>query len=137
MPDGAAGADLGKVPTYLTDTGLPADVYSAKCPTRQVLDRVAGKWTVLIVDALADGTLRYTDLRHRIEGVSQKMLTQTLRQLEADGFVSRTVHPTVPPRVEYTLTELGHSLRTPIAALREWIETNINRIEAARREAAK
>ncbi|MCP2277160.1 transcriptional regulator, HxlR family [Nocardia amikacinitolerans] len=114
-------------------SGLPADVYSAKCPTRQVLDHVAGKWTVLIVDALAEGTLRYTDLRRRIEGISQKMLTQTLRQLEADGFVTRTVHPTIPPRVDYTLTELGHSLRVPIAALRDWIETNINRIEDARR----
>ncbi|MCP2289203.1 winged helix-turn-helix transcriptional regulator [Nocardia amikacinitolerans] len=114
-------------------SGLPADVYSAKCPTRQVLDHVAGKWTVLIVDALAEGTLRYTDLRRRIEGISQKMLTQTLRQLEADGFVTRTVHPTIPPRVDYTLTELGHSLRVPIAALRDWIETNINRIEEARR----
>ncbi|MBF6225780.1 winged helix-turn-helix transcriptional regulator [Nocardia abscessus] len=122
--------------TYLEDSGLPADVYSAKCPTREVLDHIAGKWTVLIIDALADGTMRYTDLRHRIDGISQKMLTQTLRQLETDGFVTRTVHPTVPPRVEYTLTELGHSLRTPIAALREWIETNINRIEAARRAAA-
>ncbi|MBP2187274.1 winged helix-turn-helix transcriptional regulator [Nocardia goodfellowii] len=89
------------------------------------------------MDALADGTLRYTDLQRRIDGVSRKMLTQTLRQLENDGFVSRTAHPTVPPRVEYTLTDLGHSLRTPIAALREWIETDINRIEAARREAAK
>lgn len=122
--------------TYLEDSGLPADIYSAKCPTRQVLDHVAGKWTVLIVDALADGTMRYTDLRRRIDGVSQKMLTQTLRQLETDGFVTRTVHPTVPPRVEYTLTELGHSLRTPIAALREWIEANINEIERARRTAA-
>ncbi|MBF6337431.1 MULTISPECIES: winged helix-turn-helix transcriptional regulator [Nocardia] len=122
--------------TYLEDSGLPADVYSAKCPTREVLDHIAGKWTVLIIDALAEGTMRYTDLRHRIDGISQKMLTQTLRQLETDGFVTRTVHPTVPPRVEYTLTELGHSLRTPIAALREWIETNINRIEAARRAAA-
>ncbi|MBF6167290.1 helix-turn-helix transcriptional regulator [Streptomyces gardneri] len=124
------------MPTYVESSGLPADVYSAKCPTREVLDHIAGKWTVLIIDALADGTLRYTDLRHRIGGISQKMLTQTLRQLEADGFVTRTVHPTVPPRVDYTLTELGHSLRTPIAALRDWIETNINRIEAARRAAA-
>jgi DNA-binding HxlR family transcriptional regulator len=124
------------VPTYVESSGLPADVYSAKCPTREILDHIAGKWTVLIIDALADGTLRYTDLRHRIGGISQKMLTQTLRQLEADGFVTRTVHPTVPPRVDYTLTELGHSLRTPIAALRDWIETNINRIEAARRAAA-
>ncbi|MET9029795.1 helix-turn-helix domain-containing protein [Nocardia sp. NPDC004168] len=124
------------MPTYIEGSGLPADVYSAKCPTREILDHIAGKWTVLIIDALADGTMRYTDLRHRIDGISQKMLTQTLRQLESDGFVTRTVHPTIPPRVDYTLTELGHSLRTPIAALREWIETNINRIEAARRAAA-
>ncbi|MFI9506477.1 winged helix-turn-helix transcriptional regulator [Nocardia sp. NPDC052566] len=122
--------------TLIEGSGLPADVYSAKCPTRQVLDRIAGKWTVLIVDALADGTMRYTDLQRRIEGVSQKMLTQTLRELETDGFLTRTVHPTVPPRVEYALTDLGRSLRTPIAALRDWIETNINEIEAARRAAA-
>ncbi|MFE9582244.1 winged helix-turn-helix transcriptional regulator [Nocardia sp. NPDC006044] len=80
--------------------------------------------------------MRYTDLHKRIEGISQKMLTQTLRALEADGFLTRTVHPTGPPRVDYTLTDLGHSLRTPIAALREWIETNINLIEQARRAAA-
>lgn len=92
---------------------------------------------MLIVDALAEGVMRYTDLHRRIDGVSQKMLTQTLRQLEVDGFVTRTVHPTVPPRVEYALTELGHGLRVPIAALREWIETNINEIEAARRAAAE
>ncbi|WP_101433961.1 winged helix-turn-helix transcriptional regulator [Amycolatopsis echigonensis] len=118
---------------YVESSGLPADVYSAKCPTREVLDHIAGKWTVLIVDALADGTLRYTALLRRIDGISQKMLTQTLRQLEADGFVTRTVHPTVPPQVEYALTPLGHSLRTPIAALREWVEAHINDIERARR----
>ncbi|MFE3229896.1 winged helix-turn-helix transcriptional regulator [Nocardia sp. NPDC059228] len=118
--------------THVESSGLPADVFSARCPTRQVLDRIAGKWTVLIIDALAGGTMRYTDLQRRIEGISQKMLTQTLRELETDGFVIRTVHPTVPPKVEYTLTPLGYSLRTPITALREWIEANINEIEAAR-----
>ncbi|SFW91685.1 DNA-binding transcriptional regulator, HxlR family [Amycolatopsis australiensis] len=117
---------------YVESSGLPADVYSAKCPTREVLDHIAGKWTVLIVDALAERTLRYTELRRRIEGISQKMLTQTLRQLEADGFVTRTAYPTVPPQVEYTLTPLGHSLRSPIAALREWVEAHINDIERAR-----
>lgn len=121
------------VSVYVESSGLPADVYSAKCPTREVLDHIAGKWTVLIVDALAGGTLRYTALLRRIDGISQKMLTQTLRQLEADGFVTRTVHPTVPPQVEYALTPLGHSLRTPIAALREWVEAHINDIERARR----
>ncbi|WP_418958581.1 winged helix-turn-helix transcriptional regulator [Streptomyces tritici] len=118
--------------TVVESSGLPADCYSADCPTRQVLDRIAGKWTVLIVDSLLQGTLRYTDLSRRIEGVSQKMLTQTLRSLEADGFVTRTVHPVVPPRVEYTLTPLGRSLAGPVAALRAWAEEHINEIEAAR-----
>ncbi|WP_412540981.1 helix-turn-helix domain-containing protein [Longispora sp. K20-0274] len=118
-------------------SGLPADVYSAQCPTRQVLNHIAGKWTILIVDALIDGTMRYTDLSRRIQGVSQKMLTQTLRQLEADGFLTRTVHPTIPPRVDYDLTELGRSLAGPIAALRAWTEAHINEIEEARQRAGK
>ncbi|MEC3917099.1 winged helix-turn-helix transcriptional regulator [Nocardia sp. CDC160] len=119
--------------TIVESSGLPADVYSAKCPTRQVLDHIAGKWTVLVIDSLLQqGTLRYTDLARRIGGVSQKMLTQTLRSLEADGFLTRTVHPTIPPRVEYELTPLGRSLAEPIAALRQWTEEHINEIERAR-----
>lgn len=122
--------------TFVESSGLPADAYSAKCPTRQVLDHIAGKWTILVVDALLDGTQRYTDLSRRIEGVSQKMLTQTLRGLEADGFVTRTVYPTIPPRVEYELTALGRSLAEPITALRQWTETHINEIERARAAAS-
>jgi DNA-binding HxlR family transcriptional regulator len=118
--------------TIVESSGLPADAYSAKCPTRQVLDHIAGKWTILVVDALLDGTQRYTDLSRRIEGVSQKMLTQTLRSLEADGFVTRTAYPTIPPRVDYELTALGRSLAEPITALRQWTETHINEIERAR-----
>ncbi|MFI6938616.1 winged helix-turn-helix transcriptional regulator [Streptomyces sp. NPDC050418] len=121
--------------TIVESSGLPADVFSAKCPTRQVLDHIAGKWTVLVVDALLEGTMRYTDLSRRIEGVSQKMLTQTLRSLEGDGFITRTVHPTIPPRVEYDLTALGRSLAEPITALRRWTETHINEIEEARNRA--
>ncbi|WP_280183155.1 winged helix-turn-helix transcriptional regulator [Nocardia cyriacigeorgica] len=121
--------------TIVESSGLPADVYSAKCPTRQVLDHIAGKWTVLVVDALLEGTMRYTDLSRRIEGVSQKMLTQTLRSLEGDGFITRTVYPTIPPRVEYDLTALGRSLAEPITALRQWTEDHINEIEQARRRA--
>ncbi|WP_433248177.1 winged helix-turn-helix transcriptional regulator [Streptosporangium sp. CA-135522] len=118
--------------TFVESSGLPADAFSAKCPTRQVLDHIAGKWTVLVVDALLAGTMRYTDLSRRIEGVSQKMLTQTLRSLEADGFITRIVHPTIPPRVDYDLTSLGRSLAEPITALRQWTETHINEIEQAR-----
>ncbi|MFG1771181.1 winged helix-turn-helix transcriptional regulator [Nocardia salmonicida] len=121
---------------FVESSGLPADAYSAKCPTRQVLDHIAGKWTILVVDALLDGTQRYTDLSRRIEGVSQKMLTQTLRALEADGFVTRTAYPTIPPRVEYELTALGRSLAEPITALRQWTETHINEIERARAAAS-
>lgn len=124
-----------RMKTTVESSGLPADVYSAKCPTRQVLDHISGKWTILIVDALLEGTQRYTELSRRIEGVSQKMLTQTLRGLEADGFVARTVFPTIPPRVEYDLTELGRSLAGPITALRQWTETHINEIERARARA--
>ncbi len=119
--------------TVVASSGLPADCYSPKCPTRQVLDHIAGKWTILVIDALlAQGTMRYTDLSRRIGGVSQKMLTQTLRTLEADGFLTRTVHPTIPPRVEYELTALGRSLAEPITALRLWTEEHINEIEQAR-----
>ncbi|MDI2126978.1 winged helix-turn-helix transcriptional regulator [Yinghuangia seranimata] len=120
----------------VASSGLPADVFSAKCATRQVLDHIASKWTVLVVDALGDGPRRHADLRRRVEGVTQKMLTQTLRLLEADGFVVRTVTPTVPPEVSYALTPLGRSLREPIAAIRDWTESHINDIERARAEHA-
>lgn len=83
--------------TIVKSSGLPADAHCAKCPTRQVVDHIAGKWTILVVDALAAGTMRYTEIKRKVEGVSQKMLTQTLRSLEADGFLTRTVHPTIPP----------------------------------------
>ncbi|MCU1640033.1 MAG: helix-turn-helix transcriptional regulator [Nocardia sp.] len=119
--------------TFVESSGLPADVYSPKCPTRQVLDHIAGKWTILVVDALLQqDTMRYTELSRRIGGVSQKMLTHTLRSLEGDGFLTRTMHPTIPPRVEYQLTPLGRSLAEPISALRQWTETHINEVERAR-----
>lgn len=112
--------------------GRPADVYSAPCPSRQVLDRIADKWTALIVGCLSMGTKRYSELRAAIDGVSEKMLTQTLRGLERDGLVTRTVHPTVPPKVEYTLTELGSTLTSPLAVIRDWAESHINEINDAR-----
>ncbi|WP_405135989.1 winged helix-turn-helix transcriptional regulator [Nocardia sp. NBC_01388] len=108
--------------TVVESSGLPADVYSPKCPTRQVLDHIAGKWTIFVVDVLLQqDTMRYTELSRRIGGVSQKMLTQTLRSLEGDRFLTCTMHPTIPPRVEYQLTPLGRSLAEPISALRQWI----------------
>jgi DNA-binding HxlR family transcriptional regulator len=99
---------------------LDGNPYRADCPSRRILDRIGDRWTVLIVGALGDGEVRFSELRRRIEGISQKMLTQTLRGLERDGLVRRTVHPEVPVRVEYSLTEAGRTLREPLRALEEW-----------------
>jgi DNA-binding HxlR family transcriptional regulator len=108
------------------------NMMSAACPTRQVLDRIADKWTLLVVSALEDGTLRFSELRRRVEGITQKMLTQTLRALERDGLVDREVIPTVPVTVRYTLTPLGHSLANTVEVIRTWAYTNMDAIEAAR-----
>jgi DNA-binding HxlR family transcriptional regulator len=97
-----------------------------------VLSRVGDKWTVLTVMMLADGPKRFNQLRRMIGGVSQRMLTLTLRGLERDGLVTRTQFPTIPPRVDYELTELGHSLRTPILALGDWAFSNMAAVEGAR-----
>ncbi len=103
------------------------------CPTREVLDRIGDKWSVLVVGELADGAPhRFTVLKRRVAGVSEKMLTQTLRGLERDGLVRRTVYPVVPPRVEYQLTALGETLRAPIAALERWSVDHMDDVIAAR-----
>ena len=108
------------------------NMLNAACPTRQVLDRIADKWTMLVVVALEPGTLRFSELRRRVDGISQKMLTQTLRGLEQDGFVDRDALPTVPVTVRYTLTPLGHSLADAVAGIRAWAYANMDAIEAAR-----
>ena len=95
-----------------------------ECPLRDILDRVGDKWSVLVVILLRDGTMRFSGLRRSIEGISQRMLTQTLRQLERDGLVKRTVYPSVPVRVEYALTALGKTLIEPLSALAGWAETH-------------
>jgi DNA-binding HxlR family transcriptional regulator len=105
--------------------------YRADCPTRRILDRIGDRWTVLIVGALWDGSARFSQLRRRIEGISHKMLTQTLRGLERDGLVRRTVYPEVPVRVEYALTEAGRTLREPLRALEEWAITHLGDVSAA------
>jgi DNA-binding HxlR family transcriptional regulator len=108
------------------------NAFDPDCPTRVVLDRIGDKWTVLVIGALADGPLRFTALRHRVGGVAPKVLTQTLRAMERDGLVTRTVFAQVPPRVDYALTELGVSLGGPIAVLTDWAEAHVGRIVAAR-----
>ena len=99
----------------------------------EVIGRVADKWTMLILEALADhGELRFTRIGKLVPGISQKMLTQTLRQMERDGLLVRTVHPVIPPRVEYRLTELGLSLGAAFCGVWLWAEQNLEKIEAAR-----
>ena len=102
------------------------------CEVRQILDRIADKWSLLVIALLEKRTLRFTELRRAITGVSQRMLTTTLRQLERDGIVERTVHPVVPPRVDYALTPLGCTLHETIKALVVWTERNQAGIAAAR-----
>lgn len=108
------------------------DAYLATCPARQVLERISDKWVGLVVNALSEGPQRYSDLARRIAGVSQKMLTRTLRILERDGLVVRTVTPSVPVRVDYELTDLGRSLLPFMAAIKAWAEEHIDRIHASR-----
>lgn len=110
---------------------LQSNVYSGNCPTRQVLDRIGDKWTALVIGMLEEESKRFSELQRRIGGISQKMLTQTLRSLERDGLVSRTVYAEVPPRVEYALTPLGETLCAPLAAIRQWAEANIAEVAEA------
>ena len=107
--------------------------FSAKCPTRLVLNRIADKWTVLVVILLQSETKRFSQLQREIGGISQKMLTQTLRGLERDGLVTRTVYATVPPKVEYALTPLGHTLKDLLYAVKTWSETNMKEIQTAQK----
>ena len=110
------------------------NVYEKNCPTRLVLDRIADKWTVLIVIALTKKTKRFSELQREISGISQKMLTQCLRGMERDGLVSRKVYPTVPPKVEYTLTDLGITLVNVLSEIRLWSEGNIEKVLASQKQ---
>lgn len=105
--------------------------YRADCPTRRILDRIGDRWTVLIVGILGRGDARFSELLRGVEGVSQKMLTQTLRALERDGLVRRTVYPEVPVRVEYSLTDAGHTLLEPLRALEQWSIEHLGDVSAA------
>lgn len=101
------------------------DAFDPECPTRVILDRVGDKWTVLIIEILDDGPKRFGEIRQAIGGITPKVLTSTLRSLVADGLVTRQSFGEVPPRVEYSLTDLGRSLQAPVTALRRWAERNV------------
>jgi len=111
------------------------DLFDPKCPTRRLLDRIGTKWTSMAVKVLAEADpdeVRFAELQRRMPGVSQKMLSVTLRSLTRDGLVARRVEPTVPPKVHYRLTDLGRSLEVPLATLRNWAEENMAAIDRAR-----
>ncbi|MEU2036675.1 winged helix-turn-helix transcriptional regulator [Nocardia amamiensis] len=116
-------------------SGLPneADLRRADSLAREIFSDVANKWALLIIEALGERTLRFGELRNEIEGISHKMLTQNLRMLERNGLVERTVHPTVPPRVDYTLTEPGQALRETVHRMCDWTHEHLGHIEASRR----
>ncbi|NBH09104.1 helix-turn-helix domain-containing protein [Amycolatopsis sp. SID8362] len=108
------------------------DPYDRNCPTRQLLDRIGDQWTVLIVGALKDGPLRFTEIGRRVDGISQKVLTQTLRSLVRDGILTRTAYATIPPKVEYELTPLGRNLSEPLEMLDRWARVHMSSVQDAR-----
>ncbi len=133
-------------PPHAADAGSAAEQHvpgnfeecqRAILPVHEVLAQISGKWTILVVRGLSSGPRRFSELKRHIEGVSQKMLTATLRDLEKDGFVSRKVTPTIPPRVDYELTEMGRELQEPLRVIGNWAHSNRHRVEAARERFAE
>ena len=108
------------------------EIFTLNCPTQKVLDIISNKWSVIVIYCLAYQTRRYKQLERKIEGISQKVLTQTLRRLEKNGLVKRKVYPVVPPQVEYSLTPLGETIVEPLSLLAEWSEQNMAEIEKYR-----
>ncbi|XXF81697.1 helix-turn-helix domain-containing protein [Myxococcaceae bacterium GXIMD 01537] len=112
------------------------NLYAPMCPSRGVLDHVTSRWGVLVLVALREGTHRFSELRRKVGGVSEKMLAQTLQALEGDGFVLREVYPVIPPRVDYSLTPMGREVAERVLGLAVWIEDNMPRIADARAQKA-
>ncbi|CAN5454665.1 helix-turn-helix domain-containing protein [soil metagenome] len=117
----------------MVSTPIRGNISQASCLSRQVLDLIADKWTALVFYSLSNGSQRSAELLRMIEGISQKMLSQTLRDLEKNGLVFRSVYPTVPPAVEYGLTPLGETLKGPIHALGTWAEEHLGEVAEARK----
>lgn len=123
---------LDDTPPTLANQMRRGELFAADCPSREVLKHVTSRWGVLLLVALLGGTHRFSDLRRKVGGVSEKMLAQTLQWLEGDGFVTRKAYPVVPPHVEYTLTPMGVEVARQVEGLADWIEGNLFRILAAR-----
>jgi DNA-binding HxlR family transcriptional regulator len=107
------------------------EIFAVQCPSREILKHVTSRWGVLVLVALMEGTHRFSELRRKVGEVSEKMLAQTLQQLEQDGFINRVAHPVVPPHVEYSLTPLGMGVGKQVEALTDWIEINLPKIMKA------
>jgi len=118
----------------IADLMRRGELFSEKCPSREVLKHVTSRWGVLLLVALLSGTHRFSDLRRKVNGISEKMLAQTLQWLEGDGFVERISYPVVPPHVEYRLTPLGEEIGERVEALADWIEVKLPEILAAQKE---
>ncbi|BAZ04314.1 winged helix-turn-helix transcriptional regulator [Calothrix sp. NIES-3974] len=130
----ANGSQLSYSPQPALERIAKMDLFDTNCAGHQILEHVANKWTVLIVYALTQGKKRYSELKQQIVGVSPKMLIQNLRNLERYGLIGREVYPTVPPRVEYSLTPLGTSLVEPLAILGEWAYQHISEVKTAKED---
>lgn len=131
MSTGFSGETGRSASPELDDPTLEADVFAKNCTSRPVLQNVASRWGILALVALRDGPYRFSALRRRVDGVSERMLSQTLQALERDGMVHREVHETIPPRVEYTLTDLGAEIADQLEALIQVVERNMPRVHQA------
>lgn len=129
--NGSDSAQVAEASSTLSARMRRGDLFAEKCPSRDVLKHVTSRWGVLILVALLGGTHRFSDLRRKTAGVSERMLAQTLKWLEGDGFVARKAYPVVPPHVEYSLTPLGREVALKVEALADWIEGNLPQIMAA------
>jgi DNA-binding HxlR family transcriptional regulator len=130
--DEAEAASVTGAVTVTTAAAVVTGAQPTTCRAREVLQRVGDKWSVLAIDLLGQGTMRFTELHRAIDGITARMLTVTLRGLERDGIVTRTIHPVIPPRVEYALTPMGRTLLNTIGQLVSWTDSHLPEIEAAR-----
>lgn len=126
-------SELNYLPQPALDRIAKMGIFDTQCEGHQLLEKIANKWTILLIYALTQGKKRYSDLKQQVIGISPKMLVQTLRSLERSGLIQREVYPSIPPRVDYSLTKLGESLAEPLAVLGEWAYHHISDVEAATR----
>lgn len=126
--------DISATPVSLAEALARGDLFAAQCPSREVLKHVTSRWGVLLLVALLSGTHRFSELRRKVNGISEKMLAQTLQWLEGDGFVERISYLVVPPHVEYRLTPMGYEVGKKVESLADWIETKLPEILAVRKE---